>query len=346
MKPSDFNSFENLFDECKRRYPVGSYFRCAITPSDISLVVEDTYKIKCKSYDSDDVGYDIRSDSSFGTPDICNIGTARVDFGVYCFTNDDDEALCYMVRNNTWADRCDSEGNILSSDSIEKYESMSDESVYKIGMEVRICHATDDPTRHGYCSIYGGTPSYEQISGVSHKVGIITEIIKLDKGTYLQLSCLSNPSYVHMDRVSIVTDIVSSSNKFNVGDIVKVCKRDEDTSSNGYSNGVGSFSKINGVAGDTAKIEKFIETKNGIYYYLPSSGFIKESCLTLVKSYIQSSIKTSQHDKVKESCSSSDSGSAKVRRPNQQITVSTPIRGVSLKGSGSKIKLGGNNRYH
>ena len=259
MEPRDFETVEDLIAECKRRYPVGSYFICAIEEDDICLVTPTSYE-----FEIDDDDGCLQSVSSECNPDITNVGQESVDFGVCTHVMgklDEGYILSFMVRRNKWAVPCTKYG----------------ESIFTIPK-------------------------------------------------------------------------AQVNNKFNIGDVVQVCSKSSDTTPGGGVWTGDHLSKILGVSNMSGRIINIhYRTNESIAYYEISglgSCYIDERCLILISSHIQSSIKTSQHDKIKESSTSCSSGSAKVRRPNQQISVAAPIRGIGLKGSGSKIKLGGNNRYH
>ena len=80
------------------------------------------------------------------------------------------------------------------------------------------------------------------------------------------------------------------SNKFNVGDEVKVCSKSEDLKGHGFLDSLrDKVSPINGVAGSTGIIESFKEYAGTIYYELDRfapNGYISEDCLKLIKSCV------------------------------------------------------------
>ena len=251
MNPYGFIDAQDLLEECKRRYPIGSYFRCASVSTDICLVEKSTYDDL--RYDEDDNYY-----SGDAYVDVSEVGTLTVDFGLPVFIiNDNERNTGYMVRNNKWAEPCDHNGDL----------------------------------------------------------------------------------YVDIPRTQ------SSGFEFNIGDIVVVCKKGDDPTDYGYWNPGTGFAKINGVGDSQGTIKNSINKEHGIYYQIDSLGgsdYIHEARLKL-KISIQSQSNTNKNGKEHTNPSSE---SAKVCGPNQQISKSAPIRGVGLKGSGIKIKLGGDNRYH
>ena len=252
MNPYDFTDAQDLLEECKRRYPIGSYFRCASVSTDICLVEKSTYDNL--RYDEDYNYYSVGANV-----DVSAVGTLEVDFGLPVFiTNENDRNTGYMVRNNRWAKRCDHNGDLY----VDIPKTQSSGFKFNIGDIVVVCKKGDDPTDYGYWNTVAG---FAKISGVGDIQGTIINSIKKEHGIYYQINSLFGNNYIHEARLKLVISIQSQSNT----------------------------------------------TKNG-----------------------------------KEHTARSGTESAKICRPNQQISESTPIRRVGLKGSGSKIRLGGDNRHH
>ena len=339
MEPKDFSTTAELIAACKKRYPVGSYFKCAVENDDICEVIEESYQFAI------DLRGKISSLSSFKTADVAHVGTDRVTVGIISSRPDDgaDEPIVnYLVRKNIWAEPCNEFGNAVTEPS----NTSVDMQKFKVGDTVQVCKAEDDPTNYGY---HEGIKS-EKISAVG---GLIVKIISTksiaDKGIYYEIlggHIQDKKRYIHQDRLTLL--VSSKSTTFNIGNRVIICDKKDDKSPHGgllYDNG--RLERINRVGGYTGKIQNIKHHDGETYYTLSTNMSIHESCLILIESHIQSSIKQDQHDqKHKEASSFTSSGSAKVRRLNQQISVSAPVRGIGLKGAGSKIKLGGNHRYH
>lgn len=148
--------------------------------------------------------------------------------------------------------------------------------------------------------------------------------------------------YKREDLVLAVGEIVSNP-KFKPGDHVRVCSREEDKKGIGW---LPSFHKakpvpINKIGGEEGSIVDLLKTPYGTYYQISwiKDGYIHEDCLSLL-----SNIKSKQNGT--EEHNNSSKGSAKVQRPHQQVSIAARIRGVGLKGTGSKIRLGGDHRHH
>ena len=330
MNPYDFIDAQDLLEECKRRYPIGSYFRCASVSTDICLVEKSTYDDL--RYDEDDNYY-----SGDAYVDVSEVGTLTVDFGLRVFIiNDNERNTGYMVRNNKWAEPCDHNGDLY----VDIPRTQSSGFKFNIGDTVKVCNSDEDTTKYGYVNRDG---VFQRIDAVGGKEGtIIGTKLFPGKGVYFSMTKIGEGAYIHQDRLTLLKPIMI----FNNGDIVVVCKKEDDPTDYGYWNPRTGFAKINGVGDSQGTIKNSINGEHGIYYQIDSLGgsdYIHEARLKLVIS-IQSQSNTTKNGK--EHTARSGTESAKVCRPNQQISESAPIRGVGLKGSGSKIRLGGDNRHH